>query len=252
MTADDDMDLSGKGGLADVTATFAGVLLMLASFFDILQGASAVHDDELFAAGTEYLYKIDVTAWGWLHIVIGVIGVVVSIGILLRKAWGQLTGMVVAGTAANPVIYVASSDPRIGGGSTGEDKNLDTNSGILSRLTWNGSQWVKLDLVRGLPRSEENHHGNGLVLNAQEGVIYLAYGGNTNRGGPSNNFALPTATSCARWSQTSQYPSHPTSQSSPTRATPVTQASQRERVKRRAKTICIAWSSAKSRQASEL
>jgi hypothetical protein len=93
----DDMDLSGKGGLADVTATFAGVLLMLASFFDILQGASAVHDDELFAAGTEYLYKIDVTAWGWTHIVIGVIGVVVSIGILMRKSWGQLTGMVVAG-----------------------------------------------------------------------------------------------------------------------------------------------------------
>ena len=68
-----------------------------------------------------------------------------------------LTGMVVAGTAQNPVIYVASGDPRIGGGSNGNDKNLDTNSGIIARLTWNGSSWQKLDLVRGLPRSEGSH-----------------------------------------------------------------------------------------------
>jgi hypothetical protein len=91
-----DEDYSGKGGLADVTATFAGVLLMLASLFDILQGLSAVHDDDLYAAGTEYLYKLNVTAWGWLHIVIGLVGVAVSIGILMRKRWGQVVGMVVA------------------------------------------------------------------------------------------------------------------------------------------------------------
>ena len=34
-----------------------------------------------------------------------------------RSRPALVTGMVVAGTAANPVIYVASSDPRVGGGS---------------------------------------------------------------------------------------------------------------------------------------
>src|SRR5262245_53273654 len=43
----------------------------------------------------------------------------------------QVTGLLVTGTAANPVIYVASSDPRIGAGSDGTDSNLDTNSGRL-------------------------------------------------------------------------------------------------------------------------
>src|SRR6266446_1105434 len=76
----------------------------------------------------------------------------------------EVTGILVVGTASNPVIYVASSDPRIGGGGSGSDSNLDTNSGILSRLTWNGSAWIKFDLVRGLPRSEENHASNGLAL----------------------------------------------------------------------------------------
>ena len=103
----------------------------------------------------------------------------------------QVTGIVVAGTAANPVIYVTSSDPRIGGGSgANNDKNLDTNSGVISRLTWNGSSWVKLDLVRGLPRSEENHSPNGLAYDKVNNILYMAQGGNTNMGAPSNNFAL--------------------------------------------------------------
>ncbi|HZN02743.1 MAG TPA: hypothetical protein VFD06_04050, partial [Candidatus Polarisedimenticolia bacterium] len=102
----------------------------------------------------------------------------------------QVTGILVTGTAANPVIYVASSDPRIGAGSGGTDSNLDTNSGILSRLTWNGSAWVKLDLVRGLPRSEENHASNGLALIDSGNTLLVAQGGNTNMGAPSNNFAL--------------------------------------------------------------
>jgi hypothetical protein len=101
-----------------------------------------------------------------------------------------VTGLLVTGTASNPVIYVCSSDPRIGAGPSGNDLNLDTNSGILSRLTWNGSSWVKVDLVRGLPRSEENHASNGMALDPVTNTLYIAQGGHTNMGAPSNNFAL--------------------------------------------------------------
>ncbi len=101
-----------------------------------------------------------------------------------------VTGLLVTGTAQNPVLYVSSSDPRIGGGSNGTDTNLDTNSGIISRLTWDGTTWQKLDLVRGLPRSEENHAANGLQLDSATNTLYVALGGNTNKGAPSNNFAL--------------------------------------------------------------
>ena len=101
-----------------------------------------------------------------------------------------ITGILVKGTANNPIIYVGSSDPRIGAGSSGEDLNLDTNSGIISRLTWNGSSWDKLDLVRGLPRSEENHATNGLQLDEATNTLYVAQGGHTNMGATSNNFAF--------------------------------------------------------------
>jgi len=99
-----------------------------------------------------------------------------------------VTGLFVTGTAQAPVIYVASADPRTGAGPTGTDTGLDTNSGILHRLTKNGTFWAKQDLVRGLPRSEENHIPNGITV--QGNKLYIVTGGHTNEGAPSNNFAL--------------------------------------------------------------
>lgn len=100
----------------------------------------------------------------------------------------QATGMIVVGTAARPVLYISSSDPRYGGGPRG-DLNLDTNSGMVSKLTWNGTSWSKFDIVRGLPRSEENHAVNGLAINSPGTTLYLAVGGHTNMGAPSYVFA---------------------------------------------------------------
>jgi len=101
-----------------------------------------------------------------------------------------VTGILVTGTAQSPVLYVSSSDPRIGGGMNATDRNVDSNSGIISRLTKSGSSWSKVDLVRGLPRSQENHGPNGMVLDQQTNTLYIAVGGHTNMGAPSNNFVF--------------------------------------------------------------
>lgn len=113
-------------------------------------------------------------------------------GTLHSSADRQVTGLTVAGTASNPIIYVSSSDVRIGAGSGGGngDVGLDTNSGVITRFIWNGGSWDVVDLVRGLPRSEENHATNGLELTTINGTDYLivASGGFTNAGSPSTNF----------------------------------------------------------------
>ncbi len=98
----------------------------------------------------------------------------------------QVTGILVTGTASNPVLYISSSDPRI---SINQDSNLDTNSGVVTRATWTGSAWQTVDLIRGLPRSEENHSVNGMVLSEDSTKLYLAVGGFTNNGAPSQFFA---------------------------------------------------------------
>lgn len=111
-------------------------------------------------------------------------------GVVTTVKFRQVTGILTAGTATNPIIYVSSSDNLIGGGGSGNDVNLDTNSGVLSKLTWNGSTWDKIDLIRGLPRCEENHSTNGMDLFEKNGdtFLLLQQGGHTNKGAPSNNF----------------------------------------------------------------
>ncbi|OYR41126.1 hypothetical protein DJ82_06360 [Halorubrum sp. Ib24] len=106
----------------------------------------------------------------------------------------QITGLTVGGTAAEPVVYVSSSDPEITVGQ--DDDSTDTNSGAISRLTVTpGSDGVlqagEVDhevLVLGLPRSEENHATNGLDLSADGETLYVAQGGHTNKGAPGDNF----------------------------------------------------------------
>jgi hypothetical protein len=106
----------------------------------------------------------------------------------------QATGLTVAGTAADPVIYVTSSDPRVGAGGSGNDANLDTNSGVITRIKKVNGNWEAVDIVRGLPRSEENHATNGLefVTIGSTDYLIVCSGGHANAGAPSNNFALTT------------------------------------------------------------
>ncbi|MEO0802271.1 MAG: malectin domain-containing carbohydrate-binding protein, partial [Cyanobacteria bacterium J06642_2] len=98
----------------------------------------------------------------------------------------QVTGIVVTGTVENPVLYISSSDPRI---TKRGGFNLDTNSGVVTRATFTGNEWEAVDLIRGLPRSEENHSVNGLVLSQDGNTLYLVVGGNTNNGAPSRFFS---------------------------------------------------------------
>ncbi|MEP2464119.1 MAG: hypothetical protein ABJI42_08710, partial [Henriciella sp.] len=85
-------------------------------------------------------------------------------------------------------LYVTSSDPRIGGGGEAnvDDKNLDTNSGVLSKVTLDipeAGDWsaTKIDLLRGIPRSEENHSVNGVDF-TPDGNLLMMVGGFANAG----------------------------------------------------------------------
>ena len=123
-------------------------------------------------------------------------------GVVVSNSNRQATGITVVGTPSNPVIYATSSDPRVGAGTGGQDIGIDTNSGVITRIECTGgiggsgqcNAWTTVDLVRGLPRSEENHATNGLEFATIGTTDYLivAQGGHTNAGSPSNNFAFTT------------------------------------------------------------
>ena len=77
---------------------FAGSVLMLSGPLSILMGASGIADDTLFAA-SQYSYRFDLTAWGWIHLVVGVALVIAGLGIVTNKSWGRGAGAAAAGVS---------------------------------------------------------------------------------------------------------------------------------------------------------
>ncbi len=86
--------------MTDFVSTLAGVLLIVAATFEILQGAAAIANDDLYASSSEYLFRFDLTVWGWVHVVIGVLCFIVAVGILRNASWAQISGIIVAGLSA--------------------------------------------------------------------------------------------------------------------------------------------------------
>ncbi len=91
---------SGKGTVVFGVATFAGVLLSLVSILQILEGIAAIANDKIYARGLSYTYELDVTGWGWLHLILGVVGLATGVGILMGQTWGQIMGVFIAGLSA--------------------------------------------------------------------------------------------------------------------------------------------------------
>ncbi|MYW66585.1 hypothetical protein GTY65_21335 [Streptomyces sp. SID8379] len=71
-------------------------MMMLSGPLSILVGASGIAQDNVFAVSSQYTYRFDLTAWGVIHLLVGVGLVVAGFGVLLNTGWGRLAGTVVA------------------------------------------------------------------------------------------------------------------------------------------------------------
>ncbi|MEI5675695.1 MULTISPECIES: DUF7144 family membrane protein [unclassified Nocardioides] len=89
-------DHSTSGLVALGTTAFAGVMLATVALFQILEGIAAIGEDSVFVTGLDYVYKLDVTTWGWIHLVVGVIGLATAVGILAAQPWGYVAGIAIA------------------------------------------------------------------------------------------------------------------------------------------------------------
>jgi hypothetical protein len=89
-----------RTGLAAGLAGFAGVLLLVVGAFQALQGLSAIVRDGLLVLTRDYIYRFDISAWGWIHLVIGLALAAVGAAILTGKVWGRVVGIGLAAVSA--------------------------------------------------------------------------------------------------------------------------------------------------------
>ncbi|HEY0815217.1 MAG TPA: hypothetical protein VGE11_18255 [Pseudonocardia sp.] len=76
---------------------FAGVLMVISGLWAVLVGISALFNDKVYVNTPGYLYEFDITGWGWVHLILGVLVAAVGVGVVQGATWGRMAGVVVAG-----------------------------------------------------------------------------------------------------------------------------------------------------------
>ena len=83
-------------GWATGGITFAATMAVLIGTFQVLEGLVALFNDEFFVVTRNYTFDLDVTAWGWIHLIIGVVMLIVGFGLFSRATWAAVVAVVVA------------------------------------------------------------------------------------------------------------------------------------------------------------
>jgi hypothetical protein len=82
-------------------AVFAGIVMVTMGAYQAIVGVVALFDDGYYVVRPSGLVvNVDYTAWGWVHLIIGVLAFCAGLGVLVGKTWARAVGIVLAGIAA--------------------------------------------------------------------------------------------------------------------------------------------------------
>ncbi|MEU0220324.1 hypothetical protein ABZ281_37010 [Streptomyces sp. NPDC006265] len=85
------------GAAAAGLMIFAAVMLMIAGILGIMRGISAIAEDQVFVSTPNYVFSFNLTGWGWIHLALGVVAVLVSVGLFQASTWARVLGVGIAG-----------------------------------------------------------------------------------------------------------------------------------------------------------
>ena len=80
--------------------SFAAIMMLMIGSFQAIAGLAAIFNDEFFVVGRNYTFDLDVTAWGWIHLILGICLFIAGWGLFSRKLWAGMVAIVLALLAA--------------------------------------------------------------------------------------------------------------------------------------------------------
>ena len=76
---------------------FAGIMLILVGAFQAIDGLVALFKDELYVVRPNGLVvNVDYTAWGWTHLLLGILLIAAGYAVFSGKVWGRTLGVIAA------------------------------------------------------------------------------------------------------------------------------------------------------------
>jgi hypothetical protein len=73
--------------------TVAGLTIIIAGVWHILQGVAALAGDGRFVSPPNYIYKFELTGWSWIYLLLGTFAVAVGFAVFTGQVWGRVAGI---------------------------------------------------------------------------------------------------------------------------------------------------------------
>jgi hypothetical protein len=82
-------------------AFFAGVLMVIVGAFQIIKALTALFNQHyLLVNGNGLAVHVDIAAWGWAHLVLGLVVLAAGFGVVVGQMWGRVVGIAVTAVSA--------------------------------------------------------------------------------------------------------------------------------------------------------
>ncbi|MGW6917628.1 DUF7144 family membrane protein [Kitasatospora sp. NPDC054939] len=76
---------------------FAACLMVFGGTMAVFQGIGAIVNDDRYVITGNYVYSFDVTGWGWVHLILGLVIVVAGLMLFSGAMWARVVGVIAAG-----------------------------------------------------------------------------------------------------------------------------------------------------------
>jgi hypothetical protein len=94
--SDPRMTRQEPSGWAVSGIVFAASMLTLIGSFQVIAGLVAIFDDEFYVVARNYTFNLDTSAWGWIHLLLGLLLLFTAFGIFSGRTWASITAIVLA------------------------------------------------------------------------------------------------------------------------------------------------------------
>lgn len=79
---------------------FAATILIMVGSFQAIQGIVALANDTFYVVGREYVFQLDVTTWGWIHLLLGALLATAGVFLFRGAVWARTVGVIAAALSA--------------------------------------------------------------------------------------------------------------------------------------------------------
>ena len=94
------MTQRSTSGWAVGLTTFAALMMIMIGFWHAIAGLVALFEDQFYVVGQEYVFQLDVTTWGWVHLILGIVVGLAGVALFSGATWARTIGVILAVVSA--------------------------------------------------------------------------------------------------------------------------------------------------------